>query len=542
MHIMAKFLVKFYSQVGTPLAGQAKDLAIAGKWTELQELQVGCPSTYQDPEVLKKDLMVVDIFRKCRLPADTERLYSKAVETFWASETQCLKTNARLHRYNEKTLFLRDSSDVAVHAFIMRWRKEVKRVLGRVSYNLTPRFSGGSTLSDKGMQTTIPDKMTSVPTCYPHSLELACEAYARTPQLERSQHKIVRANKFFTVPKDSFKDRGCCVEASSNVGLQLAVGALLKRRFREAYKVDMASLPLRHQRLALLGSAGRRKVATIDLSNASDTISKGLIDLILPVPWLQLLNSLRATHTKIDGKVVYLEKYSSMGNGFTFELETILFRTLCDTVIGRRLSSSFGDDMIVPEDWSEAVMAALKFFGFTPNKKKTFCDGPFRESCGGNYHSGKSVWTYQIKELPDEPQHWIAIANGLRRMDPSGAITSSAWHYCLDQLPINIRSCRGPAWLGDLVITDPEHKPTLRSYSTRTNGRDYTNSPAYFFKVYRPVQRTFDLGKHFFYRQATAAASLGTPSEVAPRDAVAGHKIDYVAAYGRADFFGWLGE
>lgn len=541
MHIMAKFLEKLFLGVGSPLADVAVRHVRSGEWRQLQELPLGDPASYSSAEAFKADAVVVNIFRKALLPGDKKKRIDNAKETFWVTEAQCLKTNARLRRFQDDSLFLRDSVDESVYSFIRRWRKEVRRVLGKASYNLEPSFSGGSTLSDSGMQTTIPDKMSSVPTCYKLTTSLYKEAFARTPQHERFPDPIVvRGNRYFTVPKDSFKDRGCCVEASAAVSLQLAVGKRLKNRFKKAYKVDLAHMPLRHQRLARLGSAGRRRLATIDLSNASDTIARELVKLILPSDWHTLLNSLRATHTTIDKKEVYLEKYSSMGNGFTFELETILYKTLCDTVIGSRSSSAFGDDMIVPTEHSAAVMAALRFFGFTPNEKKTFCEGPFRESCGGDYFGGTPVRTHFIKELPDEPQDWIALANGLKRMDPTGAFTRAAWWFCLDQLPKAVRECRGPKALGDIVIHDDDATPTFRTYYTVTAGKRHENSPTWFYRVYRPVQRTFKLGDHFTYRVATAAASLGVPELVSPRDAISGHKLDWVAAWGRNDFHGWL--
>lgn len=541
MHIMAKFLTKFFRQIGTPLAQQAEKLCSEGEWRQLQELTIKHPSEYPDAASYQKDAAVVDMFRKALLPGDKKRRIRNAKATFWASETQCAATNVRLTRYLPDQMFLRDASDVAVADFINRWRKEVKRVLGRVSYVLETRFSPGSTLSDKGKLITIPDKMSSVPTCYESTLPFYRLHFMATPQWEANPiPTVVRSNRFFTVPKDSFKDRGCCVEASVNVQLQLGVGSLIKSRMESAYKVKLEHLPLRHKRLACLASAGRRDLATIDLSNASDTVSKQLVRLILPPDWFELLNSLRATHTKVDRRLVFLEKFSSMGNGFTFELETLLFRTLCDTVIGGRHSSAFGDDMIVPSEHSTAIIAALRFFGFEPNDKKTFCDGPFRESCGGDYFNGVNVRSHFIKELPDEPHQWIALANGLSRLRDRGLDVTASWRFCLDQLPLDVRKCRGPVWLGDTCIHDPSAEPVFRTYSTTVAGRKHVNSPTFFWRIYRPVTRTLNLGKYWSYRVATAAGALGIGSELSPRASVTGHKLDWVAAWGRNDFFGWL--
>lgn len=239
MHIMAKFLEKLFLGVGSSLSEKAVKLVRDGEWGLLQELSLGDPSSYGDAASFKNDAVVVNIFRKALLAGDKQKRIDNAKQAFWASEAQCLRTNARLRRFQDETLLLRDSVDESVYSFIRRWRKEVKRVLGVASYNLDPAFSGGSTLSDTGLQTTIPDKMSSVPTCYKLTTNLYAEAFARTPQHERFPTPIIkRGNRFFTVPKDSFKDRGCCIEASVNVSLQLAVGKRMKNRFKKAYKVD----------------------------------------------------------------------------------------------------------------------------------------------------------------------------------------------------------------------------------------------------------------------------------------------------------------
>lgn len=540
MNQVHRFLRKSFSKFGTPLSRQALELLEKGDYAGLQKLRT-TPSAYTDATSYKKDALVTELFRKCRLPGDDARLKAAATSSFFATERKCKETNIRLSRYQSCTQALQPE-DIPVMRFIDAWRKELKRVLGDVSYLLEPRFSQGSTLSDHGIYTTIPDKMSTTPTCYPASAYWWDEAFRFTPQHDKYPNPTrVRGNDFFTVPKDSFKDRGCCVEASMNVSLQLAVGSLIKARYATGYGRRLSHNPLRHQRLARLGSAGRRQLATIDLSNASDTISYGVCQLVLPEDWLVLLNSLRAPLTRVDGRYVRLEKFSSMGNGYTFELETVLFQSLCTVIVGnRREVSCFGDDMIVPSSRSTDVIAALKFFGFEPNVDKTFCEGPFRESCGGDFFNGVPVRAHYMKKLPDEPQHWIALANGLRRADPNLQYFASAWYFCIDQLPSHIRRCRGPKELGDVVVYDPEAMPVFRSYITVTGGVKTTNSPTHFWPIYRPVLHTRRLGIDYSYRVATAAGALGVPSEVSFRNGVKGYKVDFTAAYGRNDFMGWL--
>jgi len=74
-----------------------------------------------------------------------------------------------------------------------------------------------------------------------------------------------------------------------------------------------------NQRYALLGSIDG-SLATIDLSSASDTVSYALVMSLLPSGWFDLLDLFRSECVEVPGGVIELEKFSSMGNAYTFEL------------------------------------------------------------------------------------------------------------------------------------------------------------------------------------------------------------------------------
>lgn len=542
MDQVQKFLSKFYRGVGTPLALACHMQVQAGEWGALQQRALRDPSSYRDWKEYFEDAQVIELTRKLLLPGDTDSRKQAAVQNFFLTEGQCAATNWRLHRY---LIGLYEPDDLRIADFISRWRRNVKRCLGRASYNLEPRFSGGSTLSDAGKLITIPDKMSSEPTAYP-GLDLLP---FRFTVFEKAV-KQVTSNLFFTVPKDSQKDRGCCVEASLNVMLQLACGKRMKDRYRKRFQVDLRHAQKSiHRELARVGSIDG-SWATIDLSNASDTVAYALVKLLLPDDWFALLNSLRSRWTEVEGKTFYLNKFSSMGNGFTFELETIIFRTLLETLdIPMEEAYVYGDDILVRGDRSRDVISALRFFGFTPNTKKTFCEGPFRESCGGDFFDGESVRAHYLKKLPDEPQKWVALANGIRRIDRFGKL-HAAWRFCVDQLPTDWRNF-GPEALGDAVLFDADAAPTVREYRTKewvydpASGLDpkrvelrHHRIPQWRCKI--PVSRKYDLGSYWKPDIALAAASVSVPSDVTTRDDVIGYKTVWVPAWGLAEYDDWM--
>jgi hypothetical protein len=340
---------------------------------------------------------------------------------------------------------------------------------------------------------------------------------------------FVPGNRFTTVPKDCEKDRGIAIEPSINVFYQLGYGRVIRRRLKDS-GIDLTNGQDIHRRLAREASI-RGHLVTLDLSNASDTICRNLVKLLLPRKWFTVLNDLRSKKTEFRGRWHVLEKFSSMGNGFTFELETLIFLGL---LLGLSRSDHkllpgknvfvYGDDIILPSEYSKDVVPMLSFFGLTVNKRKTFVDGPFRESCGGDYFLGEDVRPYFLKELPNEPQQLISMANGIRALAKDSKVRSRviarAWLCILDALPSNIRSLRGPSDLGDLCVHDDEERWQFRW----RHGIRY-------IKVYRPARYRKVSWSNFRPDVTLASAVYGVPwgnGGIIPRNSLASYKIGWV--------------
>lgn len=526
-------------QLDTPRSLTTALLWYYGEHTQLQKLRAD-PSAYLDAESYHKDVIATDFVRKLAMPGSKDALYQAAKEGFLSAERINWVTNRRLYRFIDNAGLT--SSDMPVATFIELWRKEVQSVLGSLPGSLTPRFSGGATASDRKRQSTIPDKMTSHPTLYPESVDLlplwwgtawgrAC-AYPDSQQAPRHP-KVIRANKFFSVPKDSQKDRGCCMEASISLGYQLAVGKEIGRALKRAYNNDLKSGKERHMAAACEASL-TGDFATVDLTDASNRISRALPELILPNQWFQLVNSLRAPYVDIDGRVLRLEMFSSMGNGYTFELETLLFQTLCVTIAkesGYPASSVmvYGDDIIIPTAIANDCLAALIYFGFEPNKRKTFVTGPFRESCGGDYFNGQAVRPVYVEDPPTEPQHWISIANALWRLPQEWV--SRARMECFKNIPLAIRSCQGPDELGDLVLHGPPQYWKSKTFIPKGECE-----PVLHYRVYKPVSQPIPW--HHWWpnvQLGSALAGVDSAGPVPVRD-TSGYTFGWVAAPGSA----WL--
>lgn len=266
-----------------------------------------------------------------------------------------------------------------------------------------------------------------------------------------------------TVPKTRLINRTICTEPSTNMELQLATGLA----FGEVLKrigINIETQQDVNRSLALLGSRDG-SLATIDLRWASDTISSELVKrLFIHLPdWFWLMDMLRSKATLYKGDAIELSMFSTMGNGFTFPLQTLIFSSIVCAVYKmhgvsfRRWSghrkiykfSVFGDDIIVKRELYDEVITALELCGFLVNKDKSFGAGPFRESCGADWYRGEPCRPCYIEQL-DNVQDRIGLANRLNRWScETGLPVPRAIHAILESVPKEARY-PVPSYMADL--------------------------------------------------------------------------------------------
>jgi hypothetical protein len=480
---------RLYATLATPTSLKQKILLRYGEWDQLATSAVD-PRNYLDAvsgaERFRRDSLSVDFLRKYDLLPTSYSKEQAAETTFLDCENQCLETNYRLQMLD--LLPPGDALGEAFYSIRRRARKMISRILGRLPSHIEGRFGPGTAFEMKGhVTTTLADKMWITPhvtapaeAIFRHTVDPTYWDRWRV-RLGLPHLAYTRGNRFTTVPKDGKTRRGICVEPLGNLYCQLGVGSHLKGRLanigiyvqREPALKPLARLthvPLPNGQSLHRSLAARASVcgdmATIDLSNASDTVSYELVRQLLPPDWFALLDALRSPMTLFKGRWFLLDKFSSMGNGFTFELETLIFCGLIHGVTGLRPGREFyvyGDDIIIPTGAARGVVAALKLFGFTPNVRKSFLEGPFRESCGGDFFLGFDVRSVFLKSEPETPLEWVSLHNALKRRLPINRQASSLLRHILDQIP-SMHRVSGPSWLGDTVLhRDPVHwRPRLR--------------------------------------------------------------------------------
>jgi len=367
-----------------------------------------------------------------------------AEEKFWKMEEKCAETNAALDA-------CRVTPDVwkVIHLS----RRIIKRILGPVPNpkDLTFSFGPGATTNVKGRIASPRAKISARLACSREILPVVGRFLAEVPlwawssqggrdSLERFLERTgsvdsddeselifypeieVHAGKLTYVPKDARSLRPIVVEPTLNGIFQKGVGGYLKDRMLRCVGINLRD-QTRNQRLACEGSV-HGGYATVDLSSASDTVSISVVRLLLPEIWFDFLSELTTGEINTPNGPRELHKFSSMGNGFTFELESLLFYSIAKAV-SELLDlegevSIIGDDIIINSRGYTLLTEALNQLGFIVNNEKSFWQGPFRESCGADWFNGNSIRPFYAKKALSEQNLYIfhnyMLRNGEREL------------------------------------------------------------------------------------------------------------------------------
>lgn len=264
---------------------------------------------------------------------------------------------------------------------------------------------------------------------YTHAIRGSTWHEAEKLRAQRYGHKIVVGSRLTTVPKTVEEMRIVSPEPPLNMLFQKGIEHCLRRILRDSYGIDLSKQPEINRWLARRGSVDEspQGFCTIDLKGASDNVSIRFCERFIPRVPLSWLMLTRSPYTVLpDGSTVKMDMMATMGNAFCFPLQTLIFASItkaCYIAMGIKTSRCdgvqptygvFGDDIIVRREAYNLVIRTLRRYGFTPNDQKSFCSGPFRESCGGDFWGGYPVRGVYLKKL-DTHADVYSIINRLVR-------------------------------------------------------------------------------------------------------------------------------
>lgn len=223
------------------------------------------------------------------------------------------------------------------------------------------------------------------------------------------------SSRFCFVPKTYGKARGICIEHNEIQYLQQGVADWLRRRMVAVIGKPVDIFDQSTNAHHALVSSRSKELATLDLSDASDRISKSLIYKLFSgnpifLDYLKVLSAVKIT-APFEG-VEDLEapkKYAPMGSALCFPVMTLAIFALCLSVerahgVPNRDSrvSVYGDDIVVSSKLAEPTIDLLQSVGLKVNSKKSYWKSDFRESCGLHAFKGCEVTPVYIKYVPGE--------------------------------------------------------------------------------------------------------------------------------------------
>jgi hypothetical protein len=378
-------------------------------------------------EALRHLMQVEGLFKKNPAFADERTTTLKAVENFHEAEKLCRITNRRLRWYYSHPERL--APDLAF--YLRRMENDISNLLGDPAEFFAEipslvRVTSGASVGANRKQSRPDLKVRKTGmTCTPLAAPLV-QCLAHHWGFGNLRLDLRDANRIEFVLKDWRRKRVIAAEPVATLPLQLCFDAHVKDRLCRLTPIRLNDQS-HNQRKAYIGSIDG-SFATVDARMASDTSATEMAAWMLPPKWFAFLSALRAPKgiykgdkdLGIPGFTVRYAKFSSMGNGATFALETLVFTAAC-RALGSKGYQVYGDDIVIETELVAPLTRLLRFLGFYLNPEKSFSEGPFRESCGSNWYEGSDITPFKLDTNASKKTDLSLVVNQLgRRAVPGG--------------------------------------------------------------------------------------------------------------------------
>jgi len=279
------------------------------------------------------------------------------------------------------------------------------------------------------------------------------------------------------VPKDSRGPRLISCEPVDFQWVQGGLGSAIVRHV-ESHGLTKGHVNFTDQEVnrnkALKGSITGDDV-TLDLKEASDRVHLDLVRLLFPSGLYGYLESCRSLSTVLpSGEELRLRKFAPMGSALCFPILALTIWSLLYAAAPdantRKSIFVYGDDVIVPKEFSLCAMATLEAFGLMINRSKSCCSGFFRESCGMDAFKGVDVTPVRFRTVwqelprPDTYTSYLAYAN---------AFYDKGWAHTYEVIRERLHAVFGAIPGDDMSLDVP---------SLRVSASDGTNFPRRFNK------------------------------------------------------------
>lgn len=425
------------------------------------------PSSYLSAKDFYLDYQAIKILAK--YPDLKNPLVDKrrvAEKQFIDCEMSCKATNHKLRfRFSDGAY----KASPLVDSIFMDLPKIVSRILGDCPSldDLSCGFGPGASFSTRGDTSVYQKLRSNLHGTFIHDAPFMTEFFQSYPNwISSGGIELARGSELTFVPKDAKTDRPICIEPLLNGFIQKGIGTYVRNRLK-LIGCDLKNQTLNQQ---LSRVAITKGLSTVDLKSASDTISYMLVLHVLPEPWLHMMDRVRSPSYYYQDVWRDFEKFSSMGNAYTFELESLIFLSIAKAVctklgLSHEYISVYGDDVIIPREAYDTFREVCQYCGFTINEDKTFVSGPFFESCGTDWFLGCNVRPFFLKKSVKTLEERFHITNGILSIyERAKSLSSSSdldtnrirslfavFNGCVGNIPLHHRY-RVPYHFGDIGI------------------------------------------------------------------------------------------
>lgn len=408
MHDMALTLVRdFQNSLTDP--GFCRDYELVLKLCNLSQIRGGIPTTDETMSAaqFKATYQMASLFKRYRFHKDLytdDELVQQAIDSF--AETQRRIACLNLDSLCDNTQWILDYAAMFIHRTLGEYSDEEHRSRCRFGKKASVGVPARQACEAARWELPISGSRKQISWFDAEMRDIACVQDYWAKQLDSAPvngaiYQETSCLKLVLVPKTFKSLRSIMPNTTIGSYMSYGLGEMLRIRLkRRGY--DISKLQQKHREIAKLASVHNQYV-TADLSSASDSISVALVNRLFPPDWLEILHQSRIGTVMLpNGTFVESQTFCTMGIGYTFPLQTLVFLALLVAIQARILPRSrwgrisvYGDDLIYSNQLHEAVLSVFPQLGFVINVDKTFCDGGFRESCGGDYFRGVDVRPFQ---------------------------------------------------------------------------------------------------------------------------------------------------
>lgn len=396
---------------------------------KLSSIDAEVVGAYRSLPLCRFTRQVAAFFKKNTVFSDDDICNLAAEHSFFEAEQSCKETNIRLDSWDFNNPGVDIDPELAhdIHTL----QNIITNVLGDIGpfHNNILNYvkvTSGATATRKRRVSRPFEKMNlrNIPTTR------RARKYAtwllKSLGFKKFKFNIQEHNRVEVVLKNWKTHRTIACENEINTTFQLAFDGYVKDRLIP-FGIDLSdqSKNFEMARQASISDSN----ATVDMKQASDTIAYNVVCLLLPFEWFQYLDTFRSPLGHGFGRTFSYEKFSSMGNGSTFTIESLIFGSICKLVSEGKEWATYGDDLIVPKESLPRLTKIMEFLGFKINHDKTFAQGFFRESCGGDFYDGVNVTPFYVRNKLRNVPELVHQVNGLAAIAlPEGRL----WKYLME--------------------------------------------------------------------------------------------------------------